>query len=170
MPCDGEEIRREIVTLLPRLRRFASALTGSTDDGDDLAQATIERALQRISQWQPESRLDSWMFRIAQNLWFDQLRAQKRRGVMVSVDELHDVSGCDGRAVTESELMLRRTQQAIACLPEEQRAVVALVLVDGASYSEAASLLETPIGTVMSRLSRARKALITMLELGDKGQ
>ena len=165
MPFDGDEIRAEIVALLPRLRRFSNALTGSIDDGDDLAQATIERALQRISQWRPESRLDSWMFRIAQNLWLDQLRAQKRRGTMVSMDELHDISGSDGRNVTESELMLRRTQQAIACLPEEQRAVVALVLIEGVSYGEAAGLLETPIGTVMSRLSRARKALIAMLEL-----
>lgn len=150
-------VRDEMVALLPRLRRFCHARTRSVEAGDDLAQSTIERALSRIDQWQPGTRLDSWMFRIAQNLSIDEARAKARRGVQVDVDALARVPGDDGRRIVEERSDLAKVRQAIAALPDDQRTLVALVIVDGQSYKEAAAIIDIPIGTVMSRLSRARQ-------------
>lgn len=152
-------VREDIVAVLPRLRRFCLALTRSPDAGDDLAQSTIERALSRIDQWQQRTRLDSWMFTIAKNIFLDELRATKRRGQRVDIDALDDVTGDDGRQVTEGRSDLGRARQAMAALPVEQRALMALVVIDGQSYKEAAAILDIPIGTVMSRLARARRAI-----------
>jgi RNA polymerase sigma-70 factor (ECF subfamily) len=150
--------RAEMLALLPRLRRFAVALTGRTADADDLVQDTIERALRSLDQFTPGTRMDSWMFRIAQNLWIDNLRSRKARGQPVELENAEQVS-VDGRRAAEARLMMTDTVRALAALPEEQRVVVALVLVDGLSYREAASVLQVPIGTVTSRLARGRDAL-----------
>lgn len=152
-------VRDQMVALLPRLRRFCMALTRSADAGDDLAQSTIERALSRIDQWQQGSKLDSWMFRIAQNIFLDEVRASKRRGTQVDVDALEMVAGDDGRDIAESRSELARARRAIAALPDDQRALVALVVIDGQSYKEAAAILDIPIGTVMSRIARARQSI-----------
>jgi RNA polymerase sigma-70 factor (ECF subfamily) len=154
-----QSVRDDIVALVPRLRRFCQALTRSADAGDDLAQATIERALSRIDQWQQGTRLDNWMFKIARNIFIDAIRTSKRRGTHVDVDVLVDLSGEDGRRLTEARSDLARARQAIAALPDEQRTLVALVIVDGRSYKEAASILDIPIGTVMSRIARARQSI-----------
>lgn len=154
-----DEIRERMVAVLPRLRRFAYALTGSAEQGDDLVQDACLRALSRIDQWQPGTRLDSWMYRIAQNIWLDRVRANKVRGEVVDVEAAEGIVGSDGRDVAESELTLQVVAAALARLPAEQRAVVALVCVEGASYKEAAEITGVPIGTVMSRLARARRAL-----------
>lgn len=154
-----DDIRLRMVELLPRLRRFAYVLTGDVDKGDDLVQETCARALSRIDQWQPGTRLDSWMFRIAQTQWFDRLRAQKVRGEVLDMDALQNIAGEDGRDVAENRLMLGKISDGIAKLPPEQRALIAWIVVDGRSYKEVADALDIPIGTVMSRLSRARVAL-----------
>lgn len=158
-----DEIRVRIVAILPRLRRFAYALTGSTEQGDDLVQEACLRALSRIDSWQPGTRLDSWMYRIAQNIWLDRVRANKVRGEVVDIGIMEGVAGSDGRTVTEHELTLQAVDAALARLPVEQRAVVALVCIEGASYKEAAEIAGVPIGTIMSRLARARRALHVML-------
>jgi RNA polymerase sigma-70 factor, ECF subfamily len=155
----GEGVKPRIIAFLPRLRRFCMALTGSNDQCDDLLQETVERALTRIEQWQAGTSLESWMFRIAQNLHIDRIRAQGRRGVHVDVDALADMSGDDGRTITEARSELAHAQAAMAALPDDQRIVLALVVIDGRSYREAAEILELPIGTVMSRISRARHAI-----------
>jgi RNA polymerase sigma-70 factor (ECF subfamily) len=152
-----------MVAVLPRLRRFAYALTGNTEQGDDLVQDACLRALSRIDLWQPGTRLDSWMYRIAQNIWLDRLRANKVRGEVVDIEEVAAVPGPDGRVVAESELTLQAVAAAMARLPAEQRAMVALVCVEGASYKEAAEIAGVPVGTVMSRLARARRTLHAML-------
>lgn len=154
-----DDPRLLIVNFLPRLRRFSYALTGDPDKGDELVQETCARALSRLNQWEPGTRLDSWMFRIAQNIWFDQRRAHKVRGDSVDIDQAYDVAGDDGREVAENRLTLKEVSQGIAQLPAEQQVLIALVCVDGLSYKEAAETLEIPIGTVMSRLARARRAL-----------
>jgi RNA polymerase sigma-70 factor, ECF subfamily len=151
--------RLQIVNFLPRLRRFSYALTGDPDKGDDLVQETCARALSRLDQWAPGTRLESWMFRIAQNIWFDQRRAHKVRGDAVDIDQAYDIAGEDGRDIAENRLMLKEVSKGIAQLPGEQQVLIALVCVDGLSYKEAAEVLEIPIGTVMSRLARARRAL-----------
>jgi RNA polymerase sigma-70 factor (ECF subfamily) len=145
-----QQLRAELVGLLPRLRRFAYGLTGSLEDGDDLVQGACERALRRLDQFQPGTRFDSWMYRIVQNLWIDQKRARQVRpeaGMEPTDLELH------------SRLVLTSVQRAVAALPEEQRTVLLLICVEGLSYKAAAEVLEIPLGTVMSRLARARLAI-----------
>jgi RNA polymerase sigma-70 factor, ECF subfamily len=159
-----DELRSRMVELLPRLRRFAVALTGDLDQGDDLVQETCMRALSRVDQWQPGTRLDSWMYRIAQNLWLDRMRAKKVRGVQVDVEAAETLAGPNGRSVVENRLTLDAVGAAMAYLPEEQRVLISLVCIDGLSYKEAAEVTQTPIGTVMSRLARARRELHARLE------
>lgn len=158
-----DDIRSRMVVVLPRLRRFAYALTGSTELGDDLVQETCLRALSRVERWQPGSRLDSWMYRIAQNIWLDRMRANKVRGEVVDVDTI-EMPGADGRAVIESQLALEEVDAALGRLPAEQRAVIALVCIEGVSYKEAADITGVPIGTIMSRLARGRQALHAILD------
>lgn len=155
----ADDIRQMMIELLPRLQRFAYSLTGDLDRADDLVQDTCVRALANIGQWQAGTRLDSWMYRIAQNLWFDRMRSQKTRGEVLDVEALENISGSDGRNVTEGKLDLERVSRDITRLPRDQQVLIGLVCVDGLSYREAAEALGIPIGTVMSRLSRARKAL-----------
>ena len=159
-----EDLRHRIVELLPRLRRFVRVLTGDVDGGDDLVQETCARALSRLDQWQPGTRLDSWMFRIAQTLWLDRLRAAKIRGETVDIDAMHDLAGEDGRQITETRLTLNRVSEGIAQLPADHQVLIALIIVDGLSYKEAAEILDIPIGTVMSRLARARLSLYEFAE------
>jgi RNA polymerase sigma-70 factor, ECF subfamily len=158
-----DDVRDQLLSLLPRLRRFAYALTGDADRGDDLVQDTIVRALDRIDQWQRGTRLDSWMFKIAQNIWFNRARALKLHGVNEDIDAAEDVQGSDGRDIVESRLTLAVVNEGIQKLPINQRVVIALVCVDGLSYKEAADVLDLPIGTVMSRLARARQALFRVV-------
>lgn len=158
-----DEIQSRMIALLPRLRRFALALTGDKDKADDLVQDTCERALAHMDQWQPGTSLDSWMYRIAQNIWVDHHRGRKAQGDQRQLDEVENLTGVDGRIVTESRLTLAAVTDGIARLPPEQQVLVAMVCVEGISYKEAAGILGIPIGTVMSRLSRARQALYTAL-------
>jgi RNA polymerase sigma-70 factor (ECF subfamily) len=158
------DIAQRIVELLPRLRRFALTLTRHEDDADDLVQAVAERALMRLATWRPDTRLDSWLFKIMQNQWIDQVRARRARGAPEVLEAADHVAGPDGRHVTGVRQDLQATLQAVLRLPEDQRAVVGLVLVEGLAYREAAEILDVPIGTVMSRLSRARAALEEALD------
>lgn len=164
---DNTDFRSQLVDLMPRLRRFAACLTGSAADADDLVQSTLERALEKLDQWRPGSRLDSWLYRIAQNLWIDQVRSARTRGTAVDVEALENLAGSDGRLTNEQQLTMRDTRRAMAELPEEQRAVLMLVAVEDMSYADAAQVLGIPIGTVMSRLSRARRALVERLGQGS---
>jgi RNA polymerase sigma-70 factor (ECF subfamily) len=152
-----------MIQFLPRLRRFAYALTGDWDRGDDLVQETCLRALSRVHQFDPDTSLESWMFRIAQNIWIDQGRAAKTRGTTVDVEEVAHLSSSDGRSVTESRLTLEAVSQAIAKLPNDLQVLIALTCIDGRSYQEAADIVGAPIGTVMSRLARARRKLHELL-------
>jgi RNA polymerase sigma factor (sigma-70 family) len=147
---------------LPRLRRFAHALSRNRADADDLTQMTIERALRSRGQWQPGSRLDSWLYRIMRNLWIDTARSRARRTRVEAEDSGADV-GFDPRPGIEAGLDLDKAMAAMARLPDEQREVVALILVEGFGYKETAEMLELPIGTVSSRLARGRIALLQML-------
>ena len=154
-----DDPRREIVVLLPRLRRFAYALTGSLEEGDDVVQSACERALSRLHQWQPGTRLDSWMFRIIQTTWIDRLRARRVRNEDTDPELLERQPSKDHGPEVEHRLLLAKTRAAMAQLPEDQRAVLVLVSVEGLSYKATAETLDVPIGTVMSRLARARARL-----------
>ena len=160
------EFRRELVELLPRLRRFASVLTRSHDDAEDVVQAAVERALRHADSWQQGSRLDSWLYKIMQNLWRDELRAHRRRAEPL---ESHaDIAGADGRDGTIRHIQSNEARQALEELPEDQRVVIALVVLEGMSYQQAADILEVPVGTVMSRLARARARLAASLGEGPQ--
>jgi len=160
-----QQLRSELVGLLPRLRRFAYGLAGSMEDGDDLVQGACERALRRLDQFQPGTRLDSWMYRIVQNLWIDQRRArQARPEAGMEPTDLEALAVGDAERELNSRLALAGVQQAVATLPEEQRTILLLVCVEGLSYKAAAEVLEIPLGTVMSRLARARLAVGRALE------
>lgn len=157
--------KAEMISLLPRLRRFARGLTGSEEEADELVQAACERAIQRIGQWQQGTRLDSWMFRIMQNLWIDSIRMGKLRGSHLSLVDPDGqmVPGMDGEQATMNRLTLEAVRRGVQRLPPDQRSVLLLVCVEGCSYKETADSLGIPVGTVMSRLSRARLALNRMV-------
>lgn len=159
----SDDIRKELVELLPRLRRFALGLTGNREDADDLVQAACERALARLDQWTPGTRLDSWMFRIVQTVRIDEIRRRQGRGPSADPRELEATADPEAHRMGEHEMMLSQVTKALEQLPREQRAVLMLVAVEQYSYKEAAELLEIPIGTVMSRLARARSRLHALL-------
>ena len=160
-------VRTQIVALLPRLRRFTRGLTGSAEAGDDLLQATCERALANLHLWQDETRLDSWLFRIARNLFLNEIRARKvRQSYLRDAAEMLPTAAA-GQRLAEEKIEVSRLRLLLQRLPEEQRSVLLLVCVEGQSYAEAASALELPIGTVTSRLARARLSLKEWMERGD---
>jgi RNA polymerase sigma-70 factor, ECF subfamily len=156
------QIRQQIIELLPRLRRFARTLTRDVHDADDVVQIAIERALLRHEQWRPESKFESWMFGIVRNAWIDEVRSRGRRGRLFAPEEAGLEIGDGTGDAHERRLSV---QAAVSSLPDEQRLAVALVLIEGLSYKEAADVLEIPIGTLTSRLARAREAL--QASLGD---
>ncbi|MCU0957431.1 MAG: RNA polymerase sigma factor [Hydrogenophaga sp.] len=160
------DFREELVQLLPRLRRFAYGLTGQRDDADDLVQAACERALERSDQWEPGTRLDSWMYRIIQNLWFDRLRSRKVRGDPVDMEDIEPQADEHAHRAPELRSDLARVSDALQQLRPEHRELLMLVCVEELSYKEAAELLQIPMGTVMSRLARARLALHELLAAG----
>jgi RNA polymerase sigma-70 factor (ECF subfamily) len=163
-PTPSDDLRARLGELLPRLRRFARVITRNVQDADDLVQVAAEKALARAAQWRPDSRLDSWMFGIMKNAWIDEIRARRRRGRVHAPEE----AGADvGDASAEARDIALSVQAAMERLPEEQRLAVALVLVEGQSYRDAAELLDIPIGTLMSRLARGRAALAALL--GEEG-
>jgi len=161
----SQSIHEQIVTLLPRLRRFARNLTRNPHDADDVVQIAVERALTRLDQWRSGARLDSWMFKIVRNAWIDELRSRGRRGKVFLAAEAGENVGTDSMA-RETELL--SVQSAMARLPEDQREAVSLVLVEGLPYREAAEVLDVPIGTLTSRLARGREALQALL--GTEGE
>ena len=154
---------KDLVALLPRLRRFAHALSGTRADADDLTQATVERALRSKAQWQPGTRLDSWLYRIMRNLWIDTVRARGRKDKVEAPAVEAERLGEDPRDAMDASVDLARMMAAMDRLPDEQREVVALILVEGFGYRETAEMLGLPIGTVSSRLVRGRTALLEMV-------
>jgi len=159
-----DAFQRELLDLLPRLRRFARSLTRDPTDADDLLQAAVERGLKQRSHWQPGSRLDNWMFKLMKNAWIDETRSRKRRGRVITPDETAErvadsqAPGLDARRTADA------VTRAMRNLPDDQRVAVSLVLIEGLSYREAADVLEAPIGTLTSRLARGRASLMAELD------
>lgn len=159
----GRRFSDQLIAVLPRLRRFARGLAGSAVEADDLVQAACERALARRHQFQEGTRFDSWMFRIVQTIWIDQIRAREvRKEDGELIDGRHGSDEPVRRA--EARLALDEVRRAVQRLPPDQRAALLLVTVEGLSYREAATVAGVPIGTIMSRLARARAALLAQFE------
>ncbi len=161
--------KQQLVCLLPRIWRFGISLTGSTEVCNDLVQATCERALSRYHQWRPGTRLDHWVFKIMHSIWINELRSQAiRRGTGFVDHENYRLEST--LPDQESSLFNEQIINATLALPEAQRCALLLVYVEGYSYKEAAELLDVPIGTVMSRLSRGRLGLAEKLQLQIKSR
>lgn len=162
----AQQTRSEIVALLPRLRRFARALTGQTADADDIVQIAVERALKRLDQFEEGTRLDAWLYSIVRNAWIDEARARTRRAKVFAPAEAGERVGDDGAGAVHARLEAQDVWTAMRELPEEQREAIALVCVEGLAYRDAAAQLGIPIGTLTSRLARGREALA--LKLGER--
>jgi RNA polymerase sigma-70 factor (ECF subfamily) len=161
------QIEKEIIALLPRLRRFARTLTGSAVAADDLAQATVERAIVHLDKWQPGTRLDSWMYRIAHNLWRNEVRNQATRGAKHGVIRGTAERAMDGERVVVARLEFAAVSEAIAALPQDQRTALLLIAVEGLSYRDAAEITGSTVAALTSRIARAREALRLAIERSD---
>jgi RNA polymerase sigma-70 factor (ECF subfamily) len=157
-------VQTNLVALLPRLQRFAQTLCGSATTADDLVQAACMKALDNAETWTPGTRFDAWMFRILRNQWTDWLRRRQTEGQVDPIDEVAGLIGDNGEARAEASLMLGQVWQKVEGLPAEQKQVLLLVCIEEMSYREVADVLDLPIGTVMSRLARARNRLIHLTE------
>lgn len=147
--------------VIPRLRRYARALTGERSAADDLVQDTLERAWTRLHLWSPGSDLRAWLFTIMHNVHVNQLRSRRAAATLPLDDDLPDAPV---RPSQSDLLEVRDIDAALRRLPLDQRAVLLLVALEQMTYQEVASTLEIPIGTVMSRLARARDRLRGLLE------
>ncbi|WP_011579494.1 MULTISPECIES: sigma-70 family RNA polymerase sigma factor [Chelativorans] len=157
------QILDEIEECVPALRRYARALTHDADHADDLVQDCLERAIRKRALWKPSGSLRSWMFRILLNLYRNDMR-RRRHAPDLPLDVLAaDPPGPDTQS---GRLALAETARAMQSLPAEQREVLLLVAVEQMSYAEAAEVLSLPLGTIMSRLGRARATLRRLTEAG----
>lgn len=152
------DIGQRLIGLLPRLRRFATGLCRSADVADDLVQSACERALASAETASVEN-LEALMFKIVRNLWYDRLRRRRTRGEEIEMEDAEGLLALQSDLTAERRLVLARVARAMDDLPEEQRELLLLVCVEDLSYREAAEVLDLPIGTVMSRLARARRRL-----------
>ncbi|WP_199259695.1 RNA polymerase sigma factor [Paracoccus binzhouensis] len=152
-----------LIALLPNLRRYALSLTRRPDQADDLVQITVERAIAHAAGFDATQRLEPWLFRIMRNAFIDQTRRQRSAGVQVDIHDMPEALPTDPGPALEARLMLHSVEAAMAELPAEQREILHLVCVEEMSYAETARILDIPMGTVMSRLSRARLALAERL-------
>ena len=156
----------EIESCVPALRRYARALTRNADRADDLVQDCLERAIRKRGLFAPTGPMRAWLFRILVNLWRNGARSEQRRGEHVP---LHSLVVEPAVAPTQPGwIALGEMSRAIERLPDEQRETLLLVVLEGVSYEEAGRILGVPVGTVMSRLSRARAALRVSTGSGEE--
>lgn len=161
-----EALRQEIVSYLPRLRRFARSLARDPDRADDLVQAACQRALERLDQVREGQRLDSWLYRIVYTRWIDKLRRGKTRSAHLMVLSREDAPIAGNNKPGRDMETALDIKQALEKLPAEHHAAITLVTIEGYSYEEAAAVLDLPIGTVASRVARARAMLGRLLARG----
>lgn len=147
---------------IPRLRRYARYLARDLDRADDLVQECLARAISNIRKWQPGTNLRAWLFVILRNVHLNELRRVKRAALDGELPPNHPALGTPGNQ--EDYLALLETQAAFERLSSEHQEILVLVVIDGLQYEEAASVLDVPVGTVRSRLSRARLALKGLLD------
>jgi len=158
----GRLVEREI----PRLRRYARALTRNAERADDLVQETLLRAISKRHLWQMGTDLRAWLFTIMHNQHVNLVRRAVRDETAIDIEQLSTSLAAISDPTASRQL--RELERALGCLPEEQRAVILLVGLEGMSYEAAAQILNVPIGTVRSRLSRGRDELRRLLDLPRK--
>jgi RNA polymerase sigma-70 factor, ECF subfamily len=151
---EEQDFTANLIEILPRMRRFALSLSRNNAVAEDLVQSACLRAIAAKQSWQRGTNFSAWIFRIIRNLWLDQLRHRKVAGYEKVIDD--ELGLVAPGANAETQLMLLQVQKAVLNLPDEMREVVSLVCIEELSYRETALLLDLPLGTVMSRLARAR--------------
>jgi RNA polymerase sigma-70 factor (ECF subfamily) len=170
MPGKDTRFQSDLIAQLPALRRYAASLSGSLAAGDDLVQDCVERALRQSHRLREPEKLGSWLRSILHNLYVDELRRKRSRGIEEDITDLADQLA--GSAPAADRPMLHEFLAAMGSLSKEHRQILMLVGVEGMNYRGIADELDVPIGTVMSRLARAREKLRGALETGsglDKG-
>ncbi|MCI5074774.1 RNA polymerase sigma factor [Oricola sp.] len=150
----------DVLAVLPRLKRYARSLARDASDADDLVQDCLEKAFARRASWRGDN-LQSWLMTILTNLNRNRLRKAGTTPAMVDID---DAQAVESGQASADPLERDRIVAALDRLHPDQRAVLMLVVVEGYAYGEVAEMLDIPLGTVMSRLSRARRMLATILE------
>ena len=151
---------------IPRLRRYARALTRDAVRADDLVQSCLARALAKQHLWQPGTDLRAWLFTLLHNQHVNDVRRSLREGISVAVEDVAPVLTVQSNA--GASMQLRDLEAAMGRLPEEQRQVILLVGLEGLRYEEVAKILAVPIGTVRSRLSRGRDNLRSLMGLEEE--
>jgi len=164
----ADQFKSEMIALLPRLRRFALSLTRSGPDADDLLQDACANALQKWQQYDPAQPFDRWMFRVIRNLWISEIRKRKVRQGEGVVDA-EDAQELQAHGNADDVLTAQQVRGKVADLDAELAQPLMLVCAEGYSYREVSELLGVPIGTVMSRIHRARKLLVSRLSVGEFG-
>ena len=147
------------------LRRFCLSLTGQTADADDLLQATIERLLEKGMP--ADAHVSKWAYRVCKNVWIDEIRSRDVRQRYVQAADSKEEISESAEHVAGIERQIQQVSKALDTLPEEQRLALTLVTVEGKTYAEAAEILDVPVGTIMSRIARARKNLLEIKGLLD---
>lgn len=155
--------REQVVELIPALRAFACCLCTSLDDADDLVQETLTKAIANLDQFQPGTKLKSWLFTIMRNSFNTNYRKSRREMVGLPVELLNSMSVEAGQ---NWSVRAKEVRRALLRLEEAHREVLLIVVLAGESYEDAAKIFNCPIGTIKSRLSRARKNLL--IELGEQ--
>ena len=153
------DIRSRLVEQIPRLRRYALALTRNAATADDLVQDCLTRALAKVHLWQEGTDLRAWLFTILHNQYDNQVRRAVREGTVVALSDTEAKQELTISPNQDKRLELRDLERALAKLPEEQRSALLLVGMECMRYEEVAAVLNVPVGTIRSRLSRGREAL-----------
>lgn len=163
-----KQTQDQMIALLPRMKRFALGLCRNPEQAEDVLQDACVKAINSIDQWDPRTRLDSWLYRIVQTTYFDMVRTHNNRSRLMDENktDLQD-SPVRGEEAAIARLELNDVSELMDALPEEQRAALLLVSVEGCSYKDAAETLGIPMGTLTSRLGRARKTLLDQLDTQD---
>jgi RNA polymerase sigma-70 factor, ECF subfamily len=156
----------EIEGCVPALRRYARALTRDADRADDLVQDCIERAIRKRRLWSPTGPLRAWLFKMLLNIYRNDIRQRRRRGDQIPLDDMLVEPSVP--APQPGRIALAEMARAVDTLPVDQREALLLVVLEGASYQEAAGILGIPAGTLMSRLGRARAALRSLTGAHDE--
>jgi RNA polymerase sigma-70 factor (ECF subfamily) len=163
------DIRSRLVEEIPRLRRYARTLTRDVTAADDLVQDCLTRALSKSHLWQEGSDLRAWLFTILHNQYVNQVRRSVREGTAAALND--DEPGLTGAPSQDKRIELRDLERALAKLPDEQRSALLLVGMEGMQYEEVAAILDVPVGTVRSRLSRGREALRQLMGIAaERGE
>ena len=162
----ADSARDKILQEIPRLRRYARALTGNRESADDLVQDSLERACSRFHLWRHGTNLRAWLFTIMHNVHANTVRRAKSRPILTAMPENLDAVT---RPAQHDRLELEALAESLDLLTDEHREVILLVGLEEMSYAETAGVLDIPVGTVMSRLSRARTRLKELMQAREAG-